>query len=142
MRYWKAQQWEGFTNCVMQLTAAGKFRKTIHYHFCSRCQHSRKESERRRLYSPSGAGKQRHNVPEPVEQRAQCSLAQVNRGGEGRRGRTQVGAGNKPQWDIPIHIWNDCLDTTAVKTRLTCQHLSKSDWWIRQVKERFLDNKN
>lgn len=36
------------------------------------------------------------------------SLAQVNRGGEGvgegGGRRTQVGAGNKPQWDIPIHI--------------------------------------
>lgn len=38
--------------------------------------------------------------------------AQVNRWW-GRK--TQVGTGNKPQWDIPIHIWNYCLDASSVK---------------------------
>lgn len=34
---------------------------------------------------PPGAGGQGHNVPVPVEQRAQCHFASVNREGEGRR---------------------------------------------------------
>lgn len=66
----------------------------------------KENSEDKRLCTPSVAGKQTQNVPETAEWRAQSSSAQVNsrKGGEMRRRGSQVGAGNKPQWDIPIHI--------------------------------------
>lgn len=48
-------------------------------------QQKRQDSGRKRLYSPSGAGNQRQNVPEPVEQRAQSSLAPGKQGRGGER---------------------------------------------------------
>lgn len=94
-------------------------------------QHDLEEMRRKRFYSPSGAVKEKHDVPEDVEHWAQCRPSQLNRdamrgGGGGGVGGLRCGTGNKPHWDIPIHIRNYHPDTTTVtNTELTWHHFAR-----------------